>query len=96
MSIPRESFEEEIKHICQCLQGDKVNRLTFHPNTSLEIDLYVDADFPVLWNYEDNQDPVYVKFRTGYVLTLVGYTIIWSSKLQLKFHSAQPKQSIFA
>ena len=32
--------------------------------------------------YEDDQDPVSVKSRTGFVLTLFGCPIIWSSKLQ--------------
>ena len=79
---PQESNEEAIKHICQYLQGVKGNGLTFQPNTSLELDLYVDADFSVLWNYEDDQDTVFVKSRTGYLLTLGGCTIIWRSKLQ--------------
>ena len=48
----------------------------------MELDLYVDANFSGLYNYEDDQDPVYVKYITGYVLTLGGFTISWSSKLQ--------------
>jgi len=42
----------------------------------------VDADFAGLYGYEDDQDPVSVKSRTGFVLTLFGCPIIWSSKLQ--------------
>ena len=48
----------------------------------MELDNYVDAKFAALWNYEDDQDPVCVKYRTGYVLTLGGYPIIWNSKIQ--------------
>ena len=43
--VPRESYEEVIKHIYLYLQGVKGNILTFQPNNSLELDLYVDADF---------------------------------------------------
>ena len=43
---------------------------------------YVDADFAGLYGYEDDQDPVSVKSRTGFTLTLFGCPIIWQSKLQ--------------
>ena len=35
-----------------------------------------------LYGYEDDQDPVSVKSRTGFTLTLFGCPIIWASKLQ--------------
>ena len=35
-----------------------------------------------LWNYEDDQDPVCVRSRTGYVMSLGGAPIHWVSKLQ--------------
>jgi hypothetical protein len=79
---PRASHEEAIKHICRYLQGVKDNGLTFQPSPSLQLDCYVDADFAGLWNYECDQDPVCVKSRTGYVMTLGGCPIQWSSKLQ--------------
>jgi hypothetical protein len=67
---PRASHEEAIKHICRCLKGAKGNGLTFRPTPSLNLECYVDADFAGLWNHEDDQDPVCVKSRTGYVITL--------------------------
>ena len=42
----------------------------------------MDADFAGLWGYEDDQDPVCVKSRTGYVLTLGNCPILWVSRLQ--------------
>jgi hypothetical protein len=48
----------------------------------MTLDCYSDADFAGLWNYKDDQDPVCVKSRTGYVLTLAGCPLIWASKLQ--------------
>ena len=48
----------------------------------MALDCYVDADFAGLWSYEDDQDPVCVKSRTGYVMTLAGCPIHWVSKLQ--------------
>jgi hypothetical protein len=79
---PRASHEEAVKHICRYLQGVQDNGLTFQPSDSLQLDCYVDADFAGLWNYESDQDPVCVKSRTGYVMTLGGCPIQWNSKLQ--------------
>jgi hypothetical protein len=79
---PRASHEEGVKHICRYLQGVKDNGLTFKPSSDLQLDCYVDADFAGLWNYERDQDPVCVKSRTGYVMTLGGCPILWNSKLQ--------------
>ena len=89
--VSQTSHEEAIKHICQYHQGGKGNGLTFHPSTSLELDLYVDEDFSGLWNYEDNQDPVCVKYRTGYILTLGGCPIIWSSEIQIEISLSTPE-----
>ena len=36
----------------------------------------------MVMSYEDEQDPVCVKSRTGFTLTLFGCPILWSSKLQ--------------
>ena len=35
-----------------------------------------------MYGHEDDQDPMSVKSRTGFTLTLFGCPIIWSSKLQ--------------
>ena len=48
----------------------------------MELDCYVDADFARLWNFESDQDPVCVRSRTGYVITLGGCPVTWVSKLQ--------------
>jgi hypothetical protein len=79
---PRASHEDAVKHICQYLQGVKDNGPMFKPSHNLELDCYVDADFARLWNYKSDQDPVCVKSRTGYVMTLGGCPIQWNSKLQ--------------
>jgi hypothetical protein len=76
------SHKEGVKHICCYLQGVKDDGLTFKTSADLQLDCYIDADFAGLWNYESDQDPVCVKSRTGYVMTLGGCPIQWNSKLQ--------------
>jgi hypothetical protein len=48
----------------------------------MKLDCYVDADFAGLWNVENVDDPVCVKSRTSYCLTLGNCPLLWVSKLQ--------------
>jgi hypothetical protein len=80
---PGASHEEAMKRICWYLQGVKDNGLTFKSSTDLQLNWYTDANFAGLWNYESDQDPVCVKSRTGYVMTLGGCPIQWNSKLHM-------------
>ena len=81
---PRASHEQAVKRILRYLIGTKSRGLVFSPNSdgSLQLDCFVDADFAGLWGSEDDQDPISVKSRTGYVLTLNGCPLQWVSKLQ--------------
>lgn len=56
--------------------------MIIRPMNDLKLDLFVDADFAGLWNSEDANDPVSVKSRTGYVITLGDVPVLWGSKLQ--------------
>ena len=52
------------------------------PSNDLKLDLHADADFAGLWSVEDASDPTSVKSHSGFVITLDGTPIVWSSKLQ--------------
>jgi hypothetical protein len=80
--FPRKSHAEALKRIARYLKGTMDKGLEFKPTTAMELDLYVDADFAGLWNHEDDQDPVCVKSRTGYLITLGSCPVTWVSKLQ--------------
>ena len=79
---PKQSHAQAIKRIVRYLLATRTKGIEFEPNVKSGLDCYVDADFAGLHGYEDDQDPVSVKSRTGFVLTLFGCPIIWSSKLQ--------------
>jgi hypothetical protein len=79
---PRASHAEGVKRICRYLQGTANQGMKFQPSETMKLDCYVDADFAGLWNHEDNQDPVCVKSRTGFVITLGNCPLMWVSKLQ--------------
>ena len=73
---PRKSHAEAIKRICRYLVGTRDKGLTFDVDCSnLKLNCFVDADFAGLHKYEDHNDPISAKSRTGYVITLVGSSI---------------------
>jgi hypothetical protein len=79
---PKKSHAQAVKRIIRYLIGTRDQGITLEPDLTKGLDCWVDADFAGLWGYEDDQDPVSVKSRTGFSLTLFGCPIIWSSKLQ--------------
>ena len=87
---PKKSHAEGIKKICRYLKGvllldekhKKRHGLKFKKNNDFSLDCYVDANFAGLWNHENDQDPVCVKSRSGYVMMLNGCPVHWVSKLQ--------------
>lgn len=79
---PKKSHGQALKRIVRYLIETRDRGLLFQPDLTKGLDCWVDADFCGLYGYEDEQDPVSVRSRTGFSLTLFGCPIIWSSKLQ--------------
>ncbi len=81
---PKDSHAQGVKRVCKCLQHvlKKDGGLVFHKATGHQLDCCVDADFAGLWGCEDDQDPVCVRSRTGFVMTLADCPVHWVSKLQ--------------
>ena len=80
---PKEIHTKAVKRIVRYLIGTDDKGLIFRPTTALTMDMYVDADFAGMWNaLADEQDPVRVKSRTGYVILFAGCPLLWVSKLQ--------------
>jgi len=81
---PKHSHGQAVKRICRYLAGTKDKGITFTPDLKKGLDCYVDADYAGLFGHEDDQDPISVRSRTGFVLTIFGCPVLWSSKLQTK------------
>ena len=79
---PKSSHKEAMKRIGRYLKGKMDKGIIMTLQDTMQIDCYVDADFAGLWNYEDSADPTSVKSRSGYLFTLGGCPIAWTSKLQ--------------
>ena len=57
-------------------QGTKYNGLMFNPSKKLLEDCYADAYFAGLWGYEDPQDPICDRSRTGFVVTFANCPLL--------------------
>jgi hypothetical protein len=79
---PKRSHEQGLKRIARYLKATRTRGMVFKPCKDLNLDLYADADFAGLWNAEDPHDPICVKSRSGFILTLGEVPILWGSKLQ--------------
>ena len=80
---PKQSHAQAVKLICRYLKATRTKGLILNPVTDeLTVDCFCDSDFAGLWRQEDDQDPVCVKSRTGYVIKVAGCPLTWSSKLQ--------------
>jgi hypothetical protein len=88
--------EIAIKQIGRYLIGTKDKGMIIKPMTTIGIDTYPDADFAGLYGYEDNDDPVCVCSRTGYVITVAGCPIYWSSKLQTETATSTMEAEVIA
>ena len=86
---PKNSHAKAVKHLLRYLQGTRAQGITFRlPNTplgtlsSLLLEDYVDSDFVGLYRVESPQNLTSAKSRTGYIIFLCGYPLVWKSQLQ--------------
>lgn len=82
-SDPREEHYEAVRYIAKYLMQNKDEGITFKPDFSKSLEVWVDADFSGNWKKENADiDESTAKSRTGYIITLAGCPIHWKSKLQ--------------
>jgi hypothetical protein len=81
-SNPKQWHATAIKSIIRYLKRTKDQGMILHPSGQLNLDLYVDADFCGLFRHEDDAVVDSARSRTGYVILLSGFPLIWKSQLQ--------------
>ena len=79
---PKCSREARMKMIGRCLLGTRNRDLTIDPTREFKIDANPDADFAGLYGHEDSSDPICVRSRTGFIITVAGCPVVWGSSLQ--------------
>ena len=81
---PKKSHEEALKRIGRYLKGTKDKGIFMKPQSSLQIDCYVDADFAGLWNHEDTIDPTSVRSCSGFLLLLAAVLYLGCQSYKMK------------
>ena len=81
---PKQSHATAVKTIIRYLVGTRDKGTLVTPTGKLDIKLYVDADFAGLFKIEAESDPDSARSRTGYILLLGGFPLVWKTQLQTK------------
>jgi len=80
---PKKSHASAVKTILRYLKKTRDKGILVNTNNNLyKLDLYCDADMAGLFGREDPANPDSVRSRTGYIIFLGGWPIIWKSQLQ--------------
>jgi hypothetical protein len=79
---PKKSHATAIKTIVRYLKRTHDKGMIITPTGKLDLQCYVDADFAGLFQREPDKNPTSVKSRTGYLIELGGFPLIWKSQLQ--------------
>ena len=79
---PKQVHAKAVKTIVRYLSGTKSKGVIYKRPDKLGLDCYVDADFAGLYGQEPEENPVSVKSRTGYIISVGGCFVICKSQLQ--------------
>ena len=79
---PKREHGEAVKRIGRYFKGSATEDIHLKADSKLTLDACCDAPFASLWNVENAEDPISVKSRTSYVITLAGCSLTWKSKFQ--------------
>ena len=79
---PRQSHATAIKTIIRYLKRTREQGMILKPTGTLDLDLYVDADFCGLFKVESDTNSDAARSRTGFIVVFSGFPLIWKSQLQ--------------
>ena len=82
---PTQDHAKAVKWIAKYLKSTKKKGITLHPDPSLGLEVFVDADFAGTWDKDDTTNPDTARSRHGYIIKYAGCPIIWKSQLQTEF-----------
>jgi hypothetical protein len=79
---PKQSHATALKGIIRYLKRTRDQGMILKPTGNLDLELYVDADFCGMFGHEVPSNPDSARSRTGYVILLSGFPLIWKSQFQ--------------
>ncbi|KAL7476320.1 hypothetical protein ACHAW6_002191 [Cyclotella cf. meneghiniana] len=96
MFAPKLVHEVALKRIGKNLNTTRDKGLILNLSGTLQIDAYPDMDFAGPYGYLKITDPVCVKSRMGFLITVSDCPMVWVSKLQTKTALSMIKTEIVA
>ncbi len=93
---PTSLHEQAVKRIGRYLAYTRSKGLTYHPDQSHRLNMYVDADFRGTWHREYSHLHGSCLSRSGFVIIYNGCPIHWSSKLQSEIALSTTKAEYIA
>ena len=69
-SCPKLIHEKGVKRIARYLKATRDQGLILQPSKDLSLKLYADADFAGFWRIEQPDDPISIRNRTDFIITL--------------------------
>ena len=79
---PKRSHATGVKVILRYLKGTQDKGTIVRIQDMMHLEMFVDADFAGMYGYERPEDPMSVTSRSGYIIKLGSWPIIWKSYLQ--------------
>jgi hypothetical protein len=79
---PKKSHAAGVKMIVRCLARTFDKGAIVTPTGTLEMDTHCDADFAGLYRRDPDNEPTSVKSRSGCIIALGGFPLVWKSRLQ--------------
>ena len=79
---PKKSHATAVKMIVRYLSGTADKGVIYDRPKTFALNCFVDADFAGLYGKEPDHDPISVKSRTGYIISVGGCYILSKSQLQ--------------
>ena len=79
---PKQSHAKAVKTIIRYLKGTQDKGTIVHKTKTLDVTLFCDADFAGLYKREPDTNQDAVRSRTGFVVVVGGFPLIWKSQLQ--------------
>ena len=76
--------EMVLKRIGRYLKGTQTKGMIVWPTKDLNLDYHFDFDFAGLQSFENYQGIPGAKRRTGYIMLLGEYPLMWSNNYRLK------------
>jgi len=83
VAAPKKEHGDAIRWLARYLRGTRDKGMTFKPDKSRGLEVFVDADFAGNWDKQEAAtDTDTARSRHGYIIRLMGCPIVWKSQLQ--------------